>query len=54
MRRQVAHADTIASIASGNELVYVPCHRSTMDDLLMPYAIYSRASPCRTSPPAST
>ncbi|HYP80708.1 MAG TPA: glycerol-3-phosphate 1-O-acyltransferase PlsB, partial [Steroidobacteraceae bacterium] len=39
---EVAHADTIASIASGNELVYVPCHRSTMDDLLMPYAIYSR------------
>ena len=38
----VAHADTIGSIASGNELVYVPCHRSTMDDLLMPYAIYSR------------
>ena len=37
----VAHADTIAGIATGNELVYVPCHRSTMDDLLMPYAIYS-------------
>lgn len=37
----VAHADTIASVAPGNELVYVPCHRSTMDDVLMPYAIYS-------------
>jgi glycerol-3-phosphate O-acyltransferase len=37
----VAHADTITGIAAGNELVYVPCHRSTMDDLLMPYAIYS-------------
>lgn len=37
----VAHADTIAGIATGNELVYVPCHRSTMDDLLTPYAIYS-------------
>ena len=37
----VAHADTIAGIATGHELVYVPCHRSTMDDLLMPYAIYS-------------
>jgi glycerol-3-phosphate O-acyltransferase len=37
----VANADTIASVAAGNELVYVPCHRSTMDDLLMPYAIYS-------------
>jgi len=39
---EVAHADTIGAIAAGNELVYVPCHRSTMDDLLMPYAIYSR------------
>ena len=38
---EVAHADTIASVAAGNELVYVPCHRSTMDDLLMPYAIYT-------------
>ncbi len=37
----VAHADTIATVAAGNELVYVPCHRSTMDDVLMPYAIYS-------------
>jgi glycerol-3-phosphate O-acyltransferase len=37
----VAHADTIASVAAGNELVYVPCHRSTMDDVLMPYAVYS-------------
>ncbi len=37
----VAHADTIAAVAAGNELVYVPCHRSTMDDVLMPYAIYS-------------
>ena len=36
----VAHAQTIAGVAAGNELVYVPCHRSTMDDLLMPYAIY--------------
>jgi glycerol-3-phosphate O-acyltransferase len=38
----VAHADTIAGIATGNELVYVPCHRSTMDDLLTPYAIYTQ------------
>jgi glycerol-3-phosphate O-acyltransferase len=38
---EVAHAETIAAVAAGNELVYVPCHRSTMDDVLMPYAIYS-------------
>jgi glycerol-3-phosphate O-acyltransferase len=37
----VAHPETIASVAAGNELIYVPCHRSTMDDLLMPYAIYT-------------
>jgi glycerol-3-phosphate O-acyltransferase len=37
----VAHPETIAAVAAGNELIYVPCHRSTMDDLLMPYAIYS-------------
>jgi glycerol-3-phosphate O-acyltransferase len=39
---EVAHADTLTTIAAGNELVYVPCHRSTMDDLLVPYAVYSR------------
>ena len=37
----VAHPETIASVAAGHELIYVPCHRSTMDDLLMPYAIYT-------------
>jgi glycerol-3-phosphate O-acyltransferase len=40
----VAHAETIASVAPGHELVYVPCHRSTMDDLLMPYAIYTHGA----------
>ncbi len=39
---EVAHGPTLAGIAAGNELVYVPCHRSTMDDLLMPYAIYTQ------------
>jgi glycerol-3-phosphate O-acyltransferase len=37
----VAHPESIAGVAAGNELIYVPCHRSTMDDLLMPYAIYT-------------
>lgn len=37
----VANIDRLADIATGSELVYVPCHRSTMDDLLMPYAIYT-------------
>ncbi len=37
----VSHIDSLTDIAAGSELVYVPCHRSTMDDLLMPYAIYT-------------
>lgn len=39
---EVAHGQTLAEVAPGHELVYVPCHRSTMDDLLMPYAIYTQ------------
>ena len=34
------HADTLARVAEGNEIVYVPCHRSHMDYLLLSYAIY--------------
>jgi glycerol-3-phosphate O-acyltransferase len=34
------HADTLAAVAEGNELIYVPCHRSHMDYLLLGYAIY--------------
>ena len=51
----VLHGKTLAEVAAGNELVYVPCHRSTMDDLLMPYAIYTHgfcdsAHRCRREP----
>ncbi|MGB8327384.1 MAG: glycerol-3-phosphate 1-O-acyltransferase PlsB, partial [Steroidobacteraceae bacterium] len=35
-----AHADTLEHIAEGNEIVYVPCHRSHMDYLLLSYVIY--------------
>ena len=34
------HAATLAAVAEGNELIYVPCHRSHMDYLLLGYAIY--------------
>jgi glycerol-3-phosphate O-acyltransferase len=34
------HADTLARVAEDNEIVYVPCHRSHMDYLLLSYAIY--------------
>ncbi len=34
------HVDTLRQVAHGNEIVYVPCHRSHMDYLLLSYAIY--------------
>ncbi len=34
------HVETLAQTAEGNEIIYVPCHRSHMDYLLLSYAIY--------------
>lgn len=34
------HAQTLEQVAPGNEIIYVPCHRSHMDYLLLSYAIY--------------
>jgi len=34
------HVQTLARVAEGHEVVYVPCHRSHMDYLLLSYAIY--------------
>jgi glycerol-3-phosphate O-acyltransferase len=34
------HAATLKGISEGNEVVYVPCHRSHMDYLLLSYVIY--------------
>ncbi|MGH8306269.1 MAG: glycerol-3-phosphate 1-O-acyltransferase PlsB, partial [Steroidobacteraceae bacterium] len=34
------HGDTLEQVSGGNEIVYVPCHRSHMDYLLLGYAIY--------------
>lgn len=36
----LGHVDTLREVADGNEVVYVPCHRSHMDYLLLSYAIY--------------
>jgi glycerol-3-phosphate O-acyltransferase len=36
----VAHVETLQSVSDGNEVIYVPCHRSHMDYLLLGYAIY--------------
>ncbi|MCB1624645.1 MAG: glycerol-3-phosphate 1-O-acyltransferase PlsB [Pseudomonadales bacterium] len=37
-----SHADSLPQVAQGNEIVYVPCHRSHMDYLLLSYAIYNQ------------
>jgi glycerol-3-phosphate O-acyltransferase len=34
------HLDTLQRVAQGNEIIYVPCHRSHMDYLLLSYAIF--------------
>jgi len=34
------HGATLGEVAEGNEIVYVPCHRSHMDYLLLSYVIY--------------
>jgi len=34
------HATTLKDVSDGNEVVYVPCHRSHMDYLLLSYVIY--------------
>ena len=34
------HVQTLEETAEGNEVIYVPCHRSHMDYLLLSYAIY--------------
>lgn len=38
----VHHLDALKAVAPGHEVVYVPSHRSTMDDLLLPYVLYTR------------
>jgi glycerol-3-phosphate O-acyltransferase len=37
---EFGHADTLVAVAEGNEIIYVPCHRSHMDYLLLGYVIY--------------
>jgi glycerol-3-phosphate O-acyltransferase len=34
------HAATLEEVVDGNEIIYVPCHRSHMDYLLLSYVIY--------------
>ena len=41
----VAHLETLERVAQGNEIIYVPCHRSHMDYLLLSYVIYVNGYP---------
>ena len=38
----VHHLDELKAVAPGHEIVYVPCHRSHMDYLLLSYLLYTR------------
>lgn len=38
---QVSNSDSLKDIALSHELIYVPCHRSHIDYLLLSYVIYS-------------
>jgi glycerol-3-phosphate O-acyltransferase len=39
---EFGHAGTLREVAAGNEIIYVPCHRSHIDYLLLSYAIYKQ------------
>ncbi len=36
----IHHLDKLKQVAPGNEIIYVPCHRSHMDYLLLSYLLY--------------
>jgi glycerol-3-phosphate O-acyltransferase len=38
---KINHFDTLQKVAPGREVVYVPCHRSHVDYLLLSYLLYS-------------
>ena len=38
----VNHLESLKQVAPGHEVVYVPCHRSHMDYLLLSYLLYNR------------
>jgi glycerol-3-phosphate O-acyltransferase len=39
---EVHHIDQLQAVVDGNEVIYVPCHRSHMDYLLLSYSLYAR------------
>ncbi len=43
---EIAHLDSLKQVAGNSEIVYVPCHRSHIDYLLLSYVIYERGMIC--------
>jgi len=39
---ELANFSSLESVAEGSEIIYVPCHRSHMDYLLMSYVVYHK------------
>jgi glycerol-3-phosphate O-acyltransferase len=39
---EIAHVENLSDIGDGAEIIYVPCHRSHMDYLLLSYVIYRK------------
>ncbi|CAN5270659.1 glycerol-3-phosphate 1-O-acyltransferase PlsB [soil metagenome] len=39
---ELGHGSNLSELAKGNELIYVPSHRSRTDYLLLPYILYQR------------
>jgi glycerol-3-phosphate O-acyltransferase len=37
---EIGHLDNLKQVAEGSEIVYVPCHRSHIDYLLLSYVVY--------------
>jgi glycerol-3-phosphate O-acyltransferase len=37
---ELGHGTTLEQVAEGNEIIYVPCHRSHMDYLLLSYVVF--------------
>jgi glycerol-3-phosphate O-acyltransferase len=39
---EVANFDTVSNVASDNEIIYLPCHRSHIDYLLLSYLVFNQ------------
>ncbi len=42
---QMNHFDKLREVIAGHEVVFVPCHRSTTDDAVLPYLLYRNGLP---------